>query len=577
MIRRGQFIFLVFLILLLSILVFVGCNKSSKNVGISNEDAQKLSLDGITVAGNGTANISNLIRDKSGKENNIKKRETSGDGQLKYDITIQDYGASENHGFDFITVDKTSAAPGETVTFQTHVQWVNDSHTEKREISSIAIEGEYVEIQNNSFVMPARDAKILVMIGVYRKIVIQQPANGRINTNKEWYDVGMQEDINITLNPNNGYSYKENTLVLSWEGGYGPESETLYVDSETKTATHYLPYSYSEVTLTCEFEIPQAPTYNVYVDSSLENGSISVTKNSFEQNEKVVVTVTPNSGYKLDRLLYNKNPFDGRTTLITKVNNEYSFNMPNYDIVIGATFIENIYTITVNAPNGTVVLRNDDNDILENNTSRAKEGVNVYYTPNSGYILESVSLNDNDIVLWNNSGQEKVRFEMPEADVTLTASFVEDTSAFLLWGPEFAYINGEYNTSAGEITLGDFKIQNVYCDTAVRNDDNLLTLIYEVKCYNGDQDYLGEFVNVNLITIALEIESSTIGTFRTYGMSSINLFGVTTVHPLYGDDYLKGYVRITLFDDGNEFHASEYVGDDVQYILYARPILLYEI
>ena len=558
-------------ILLLVTICLVACDKDSKaNYGISDDEARKLSLDGVTVAGNGATAVSKLIKDKSGKENNIKKRETSGDGQLKYDITIQDYGAFETYGWDFITVDKTSAAPGETVTFQTHTQWANDSHTEKREVHNIAIEGEYVEIQNNSFVMPARDANILVMVGTYRKLVIQQPSNGRISTNKEWYNVGMQEDIHITLNPDSGYAYKENTLVLSWEVGYGLESETLYVDGETKTATHYLPSSYSEITLTCEFEIPQAPTYGVSIDYPIENGTISVSKNSFEENEKVVVTVTPNSGYLLDDLWYDS------WTQITKVNNEYAFNMPSHNIVLHATFVENIFTITVNAPNGTVVLKHDDT-VLENNKSRGKEGVRVYTTPNSGFRLESVSLSDNTILLTRSSDNE-YDYTMPEADVTLTVSFVDETSAFGLYGPAFANIYDEYNTSDGEITLGDFKLKNVYYDNALRNDDDLLTLVYEVKCYNGDQDDLGEFVNTRLISIALEINCSITGTLRAYGTSSINLFGVTEVHPaLYGDDYLKGYVRITLFDDGNEFHASEYVGDDVQYILYARPILLYDI
>ena len=66
-------------ILLLVTICFVACDKDSKtNYGISDDEARKLSLDGVTVAGNGATAVSKLIKDKSGKENNIKKRETSG-------------------------------------------------------------------------------------------------------------------------------------------------------------------------------------------------------------------------------------------------------------------------------------------------------------------------------------------------------------------------------------------------------------------------------------------------------------------------------------------------------------------
>ena len=563
MIRRGQFIFLVFLVLLLSILLFVGCNKSSKNVGISNEDAQKLSLDGITVAGNGTENISNLIRDKSGKENNIKKRETSGDGQLKYDITIQDHGASENYGFDFITVDKTSAAPGETVTFQTHVQWVNDSHTEKREISSIAIEGEYVEIQNNSFVMPARDANILVMIGTYRKLVIQQPSNGRISTNKEWYNVGMQEDIVITLDPDSGYVYKENTLVLGWEVGYGPESETLYVDGETKTATHYLPASYSEITLTCEFEISQAPTYGVSV-GYIQNGTISPTKNIYEENEKVVVTVNPDKDYELDELWYDE------STQITKENNEYFFNMPNHDVTLHATFKEKKYLITVIHENGTVVLKHEDN-VLEGNKSKQGESVKIYVSPNDGYLLESIRLSDKNIIIKKNEGDYE--FTMPEKDIILTASFVTNEEAIAV--EHYGYIPTSEDLS--EITSGTHYtfwnsirsevIDLVYIDNMIKYDDDSFRVIYCIEIFghlDSPQNELQELISNCLSGLYLTIYPGDGGAPIKALFEDNNLDVVYDI----GDNSQKAYIICSAFENGNAFHKDDPVYGSILEFLY---------
>lgn len=555
-------------ILLLVTICFVACDKDSKtNYGISDDDAKKLSLDGITVVGNGTGSVSKLIPDKSGKENNMKKRETSGDGQILYDITVNYIATSD--GFDYITLDKTSAKEGDTVTFTRNTNAISEN--EKFEIEIVFIDGSYYGgeggtniITSNSFIMPGRD--ILIYVQPKRLCRITKATNiqhGDIQISKDW--LNSDDEFTVTLIPENGYHYKNDSLVIHYTDGY---EEHLYPNNNI--ATRAKEWVRNPAYITCEFEIPQAPTYGVSIDYAIENGTISVTKNSFEENEKVVVTVTPNSGYLLDELWYDS------WTQITKVNNEYAFNMPSHNIMLHATFVENIFTITVNAPNGTVVLKHDDT-VLENNKSRGKDGVRVYTTPNSGFRLESVSLSDNTILLTRSSDNE-YDFTMPEADVTLTVSFVDETSAFGLYGPAFANLYDEYDTSDGEITLGDFKLKNVYYDNALRNDDDLLTLVYEVKCYNGDQDDLGEFVNTRLISIALEINCSITGTFRAYGISSINLFGVTAVHPLYGDDYLKGYVRITLFDNDDAFHASGYVGPTaVPYISDARPILLYEI
>ena len=564
--KTSRIILITIFVLLLVTICFVACNKNGKgNYGISDDDAKKLSLDGITVAGNGTANISNLIRDKSGKENNIKKRETSDDGQIKYNITVYNILQEE---FDYITLDKTSAKVGDTVSFTRNTRY--EGNNIQYVIDNMHIEGNYSGgeggsniITGNSFVMPGNDVTIYIQSKRLTSITKGNILNGDINISKDW--LNSDDEFTVTLMPNSGYQYKNDSLVIHYTDGY---EEHLYPNNNI--ATREKEWVRNPAYITCEFEISQAPTYGVYIDQSIENGTISVTKNSFEQNEKVVVTVTPDSGYQLDELWYDS------WTHITKVNNEYAFNMPSHDIMIHATFVENIFTITVNAPNGTVVLKHDDT-VLENNKSRGKDGVRVYTTPNSGFRLESVSLSDNTILLTRSSDNE-YDFTMPEADVTLTVSFVDETSAFGLYGPAFANLYDEYDTSDGEITLGDFKLKNVYYDNALRNDDDLLTLVYEVKCYNGDQDDLGEFVNTRLITIALEINCSITGTFRAYGISSINLFGVTSVHPRYGDDYLKGYVRITLFDNGDAFHASGYVGPTaVRYITDARPILLYDI
>ncbi|MBO4694950.1 MAG: hypothetical protein J5656_03380 [Clostridia bacterium] len=545
MIRRGQIIFLVFLVLLLSILIFVGCNKNPKNVGISNEDAQKLSLDGITVAGNGTANISNLIRDKSGKENNMKKRETSGDGQILYDITVN-YIAPE--GFD-INLDKTSAKEGDTITFRRDPYFISEN--EKFEILIMYIAGDYTGgeggtsfITGTSFVMPGRDVEIHVQ--AKRLCRITKATNiqhGDIQISKEWLE--DDDEFTVTLNPENGYHYKNDTLLIHYTDGY---EEHLYPNNNI--ATRAKEWVRNPAYITCEFEQTVTPKYNVEV-SSPTNGTISVNPTSYEEGSKVVVNVTPDNGYELESLTYNN-------TSIPFANNEYSFTMPNYDVTLSATFKEKKYLITVNAENGNVVLKHDNN-ILVDNKSKEDQSIKIYVSPDSGYLLESIRLSDSSIVVRKN--EDNYEFIMPPKDITLTASFVFSEDAVAIGPPYIGYITTDetfYNATDGthyEYANG-ITIDLWYMDNLLKFEDDSFRAIYciEMKSEpNGAQNVLEELISNSLSGFFIRLYDGSYQPLRAYFADN----DLVVVYDI-GEDSQKAYLICTLFENNNTFYASNY-------------------
>ena len=545
MIRRGQIIFLVFLVLLLSILIFVGCNKNPKNVGISNEDAQKLSLDGITVAGNGTANISNLIRDKSGKENNMKKRETSGDGQILYDLTVN-YIAPE--GFD-INLDKTSAKEGDTITFRRDPYFISEN--EKFEILIMYIAGDYTGgeggtsfITGTSFVMPGRDVEIHVQ--AKRLCRITKATNiqhGDIQISKEWLE--DDDEFTVTLNPENGYHYKNDTLLIHYTDGY---EEHLYPNNNI--ATRAKEWVHNPAYITCEFEQTVTPKYNVEV-SSPTNGTISVNPTSYEEGSKVVVNVTPDNGYELESLTYNN-------TSIPFANNEYSFTMPNYDVTLSATFKEKKYLITVNAENGNVVLKHDNN-ILVDNKSKEDQSIKIYVSPDSGYLLESIRLSDSSIVVRKN--EDNYEFIMPPKDITLTASFVFSEDAVAIGPPYIGYITTDetfYNATDGthyEYANG-ITIDLWYMDNLLKFEDDSFRAIYciEMKSEpNGAQNVLEELISNSLSGFFIRLYDGSYQPLRAYFADN----DLVVVYDI-GEDSQKAYLICTLFENNNTFYASNY-------------------
>lgn len=90
-------------------------------------------------------------------------------------------------------------------------------------------------------------------------------------------------------------------------------------------------------------------TYGVTVAGSIANGSVSANRAVAAKGETITVTATPADGYKLNTLYYRK-----KTGAIVDHNiSGNTFEMPNYDVEIGATFIPDTYTVTLEKNDST--------------------------------------------------------------------------------------------------------------------------------------------------------------------------------------------------------------------------------
>ena len=545
--KTSRIILLTIFVLLLVTICFVACNKNGKgNYGISDDDARKLSLDGITVEGNGTNTVSKLITDKSGKENNIKKRETSGDGQILYDITVN-YIAPE--GFD-INLDKTSAKEGDTITFRRDPYFISEN--EKFEILIMYIAGDYTGgeggtniITGTSFVMPGRDVEIHVQ--AKRLCRITKATNiqhGDIQISKEWLE--DDDSFTVALIPENGYSYKNDTLVIHYTDGI---EEQLYPNNNV--AEREYGWVRNPAYITCEFEQPVIPKYDVQVVDALF-GTISVNPTTFEVGSKVVVTVTPDDGYELEDLVH-----DGISIYFE--NGEYAFTMPDHTVYLQANFIEKNFLITVqDGQKGSVVLKHNGS-VLENNKSKKDQTIRVYVSPNGGYLLESIRLSDSSIIIKKEEGYYE--FTMPKKDITLTASFVTNEEAVAIGPPYIGYITTDetfYNATDGthyEYANG-ITIDLWYMDNLLKFEDDSFRAIYCIEMSddpNGAQNVLEELISNSLSGFFIRLYDGSYQPLRAYFANN----DLVVVYDI-GENSQKAYLICTLFENNNTFYASDY-------------------
>lgn len=156
------------------------------------------------------------------------------------------------------------------------------------------------------------------------------------------------------------------------------------------------------------YKITFTQTYAVNC-ATPSNGTLAADKSLAAAGEKVTLTVTPNANYEIASVTLNGEP-------IVPEEDVYSFTMPEGEANVVATFSAINYTITCSpAENGSVSAKA---------TANYGEVVTLTISPKSGYKLNSLIVKDAedaDVEVADN------KFTMPASNVTVTATFVEDS------------------------------------------------------------------------------------------------------------------------------------------------------
>lgn len=150
--------------------------------------------------------------------------------------------------------------------------------------------------------------------------------------------------------------------------------------------------------------------YSVSIDNT-DNGTITtnVLDNCrIPKGTEVILTVTPDDGYQLSRLIV-----DGNIVQVT--DNKYIFTIEK-NVTVAAVFEEKVY-YNINIPNidhGTITI----SDGAENGRAMGGDTVTLNVKPDNGYRIKSMTCGDINI-------KYTKTFVMPEKEVTINAEFEE--------------------------------------------------------------------------------------------------------------------------------------------------------
>ena len=241
--------------------------------------------------------------------------------------------------------------------------------------------------------------------------ITKSATNGTISTKVSSTEVTeAEEDATVTIEatPNTGYSFSS-WSVTKTEGG----DAVSVTSSTTNPTTFTMPGE--AVTVSASF------TKNSHdLDLTTTYGTCAVTVNgddwdgssAIEYGAAVSITATPSTGYLFDEWDCS---YDGATA----ISNVLTFTMPDEDVLVEAKYVDasSVKSITISdaIEHGTVT--------ASANTASEGDIIELTATPDDGYAFSAWDVRNDDTSAAIDV--ESDMFEMPDANVTVSATFSE--------------------------------------------------------------------------------------------------------------------------------------------------------
>ena len=255
--------------------------------------------------------------------------------------------------------------------------------------------------EDNTFTMPAGAVTVTATFKAipYDIAVAEGIANGMVTVEAETATVGTA--VPVTVSPAEGYALKE--LYYTTEGS----DEHHAIEAVDDGYTLNMPAE--AVTIHATF---QKLTYTVTVADGIAHGTIAASA-TFPWDDTVTVTVTPDTGYELEKLTYTAEGSETAEEITATEDGAYTFTMPKANVVLNASFQKSVYTVTVDGKieNGKVTVKPEK--------ASMGDTVTVTAAPEEGYELDAISVTSGKTDVTVKDG----KFTMPAGNVTVSATF----------------------------------------------------------------------------------------------------------------------------------------------------------
>lgn len=253
------------------------------------------------------------------------------------------------------------------------------------------------------------------------------------------------------------------------------EENTVYYMSATEANAQLI-----KLALTYEAATPSAPKYAISF-ATVEGGTLSASAIKAEEGTEITLTAKPQLGYEFNSD-WSVVAADG--TAINVVDNK--FTMPAQDVTVSCTFVKISYTITkAPAVNGSFTVKLGDTEVT---TAQVRDKLTLTATPDDGYTLSKWTVTYVDGETEKSFNPSANTFNMPAANVTVSATFVETAHVPVYASVAELIAAGKPTTTRTKVTvtLTDEEITGLHKVGQYTNGVFLMVGTQEVEVYCKD-------------------------------------------------------------------------------------------
>lgn len=453
----------------------------------------------------------------------------------------------DEEGIQSIIVDPTVAAKDMTVNVTVTPK---AGHSVSEIYYTKGNERETIATNSNtgSFTMPASDVTVSAVATRIptHTITVTQNMNGYVSTSPSG-EVAEGTPVTVTARPYNGYEVEK---IVYFETGSGSiEPFDITDNPQFKMPAH-------DVTVEATFKEIETPTtyHSIITASKITGGTLDSDKAMASADETVTITATPYNGYKTVSVYYMANNYPyGITEVATPIgNNKWTFEMPDYDVVVSARFEYDPYYpgtdyhyITVSNPGSHCTV-----DVK--NWAYCGEDVTITLSNfDTGYAFSYLKVNGEFVKPYGFNGYLSYTFTMPHNNVAIEVGTTSVSGKY--------YIDTSYDSTLGgvEVWVNNNYVNNWHQGSWADYND---TVSFKVKPYYSD-DVVSVSVVGKRTGWTYSCDYSSYSGWYTFSMPkedvTINVDFRSGVHKVYVDKVTDG--KLTVSDDWAKYGQIVYI------------------
>ncbi len=236
---------------------------------------------------------------------------------------------------------------------------------------------------------------------VKSKIQVVQPEHGRVEVKEKEAFNGQR--ITLKSQPDKDYALSQYLVV---------RADNQQVTVDVSGSSFVMPKF--DVLVTAEFK----QAHKIEIDKDIKNGMVKADRTKAVEGQQVTLEAQGENDFVLDKFIVYRTGNRNDTVPVNKT----TFQMPNYDVTVTATFRSALKVSVDSVANGTIS--------VTDSLVKPGDNVGIIVRPDKGYQLGDLRVVSDRDATDSAPVSDDNMFQMLDTDVTVKASFVEATDYY---------------------------------------------------------------------------------------------------------------------------------------------------